>query len=94
MSRGKLVLRTCHCGTIYRARQADLNRGWGKSCSKHCAAVKRTCRESSGNFKRAKASTKYATRNDPRAIEREKERIWHEANTANEAGWDGHKHRN
>ena len=31
----------CHCGEIYSAREADLNRGWGLSCSKRCAAIKR-----------------------------------------------------
>lgn len=32
---------TCQCGKLYLVRQADLNRGWGKSCSKRCAAIKR-----------------------------------------------------
>lgn len=31
----------CHCGKKYNARSADLRRGWGYSCSKHCAAVRR-----------------------------------------------------
>lgn len=31
----------CHCGKIYDAKSADLKRGWGYSCSKHCAAVRR-----------------------------------------------------
>lgn len=31
----------CHCGKSYTARQADLDRGWGLSCSKSCAATKR-----------------------------------------------------
>ena len=31
----------CHCGERYFAREADLKRGWGKSCSKSCAATKR-----------------------------------------------------
>lgn len=39
--RGSKVLLRCHCGSEYRVRQADLNRGWGKSCSKSCAAIKR-----------------------------------------------------
>ena len=31
----------CHCGSIYFARVADLDRGWGFSCSKRCAAIRR-----------------------------------------------------
>jgi hypothetical protein len=31
----------CHCGSIYFARIADLDRGWGFSCSKRCAAIRR-----------------------------------------------------
>lgn len=38
----------CHCGKRYRARMADLRRGWGYSCSKRCAAIRR-------DFGRAKA---------------------------------------
>ena len=32
----------CHCGTEYEAREADINRGWALSCSKSCAALRRT----------------------------------------------------
>ncbi|CAL9966456.1 hypothetical protein VPHD148_0106 [Vibrio phage D148] len=31
----------CHCGKEYSARIADLNRGWARSCSKRCAAIRR-----------------------------------------------------
>lgn len=31
----------CWCGCHYYAREVDLRRGWGKSCSKSCAATKR-----------------------------------------------------
>ena len=31
----------CHCGCVYKARVADLKRGWGISCSKRCAAIRR-----------------------------------------------------
>ena len=31
----------CFCEKEYDARQADINRGWSKTCSKRCAAVKR-----------------------------------------------------
>ena len=39
-----LVKRTCDnpkCNKEYEAREADLNRGWGKCCSKSCAAFVR-----------------------------------------------------
>ena len=39
--RGAKVLMKCHCGSEYTARKADINRGWGLSCSKSCAAVRR-----------------------------------------------------
>ena len=32
---------TCHCRKEYEAKSADIKRGWGLSCSKHCAAVRR-----------------------------------------------------
>lgn len=31
----------CHCGKEYTTRTADLERGWGLSCSKSCAAIRR-----------------------------------------------------
>jgi len=40
----------CACGKEFNARQADINRGWGKSCSKSCAA-KRTNKKT-GNYQR------------------------------------------
>lgn len=32
----------CHCGKQYEAREADLKRGWGLSCSKSCSASRKT----------------------------------------------------
>ena len=32
----------CHCGVNYKARVADLKRGWALSCSKSCAATRKT----------------------------------------------------
>lgn len=40
-TRGKKIELKCHCGTVYSPRLADLKRGWGKSCSKRCASIKR-----------------------------------------------------
>lgn len=39
--RGKKTTMICHCGQEYKAREADLKRGWGKSCSKRCASIRR-----------------------------------------------------
>ena len=36
-----MIAMQCHCGNQYFAKEADLKRGWGLSCSKHCAAVRR-----------------------------------------------------
>lgn len=35
------VLMICHCGAEYSAKSADLKRGWGYSCGKSCAAIRR-----------------------------------------------------
>lgn len=59
------------------AREADLKRGWGKSCSKSCAAKKRILCEFSGNRKIAAASVKYSNR--------------YSANDF-DPSWDSHKH--
>ena len=39
--RGAKIWMVCHCGTEYPARKADLKRGYGYSCSKSCAAIRR-----------------------------------------------------
>ncbi len=36
-----MVAMVCRCGTEYEARQADLDRGWARSCDKSCAAKRR-----------------------------------------------------
>jgi len=38
----KMVKKFCRtCGKEMEVRQADVNRGWGKTCSKSCAALGR-----------------------------------------------------
>lgn len=39
--RGKMTVMICHCKQEYKAREADLKRGNGYSCSKRCAAIRR-----------------------------------------------------
>lgn len=41
-TRGTKQRMQCHCGVEYDARVADLKRGWALSCSKQCAAVRKT----------------------------------------------------
>lgn len=41
-ARGLKAKMVCHCGKHYEAREADLKRGWGLSCSKSCAASRKT----------------------------------------------------
>ena len=36
-----LIIMICHCGAKYLARESDLSRGWARSCSKSCAAIRR-----------------------------------------------------
>ena len=40
-AKAKTVQRTCACGATFTAKVADVKRGWAKSCSKSCAAIKR-----------------------------------------------------
>ncbi len=69
----------CACGTMFTARVADRKRGWAKSCSKSCAAIKRE-----------KKTGTYAAYQQRQARRYSEE--WHdEAMTAMEEGWDGHK---
>jgi len=70
---------TCKCGTVYFARAADIRRGWGKSCSKRCAAIKRA----ENSQKKLDHFPKFDISIGSRA--------WNEASLANEMGWDAHK---
>jgi hypothetical protein len=36
----RVICANKRCGCEFEARQADINRGWGKYCSKSCKAVK------------------------------------------------------
>lgn len=40
-TRGSKIELVCHCGNKYSPRVSDLKRGWGKSCCKKCASIKR-----------------------------------------------------
>lgn len=40
--RGVIIEMICHCGFEYKVRSADIKRGWGLSCGKRCAAIRRS----------------------------------------------------
>lgn len=40
-TRGSKAKMLCHCGKPYEARESDLKRGYGFSCCKRCASVRR-----------------------------------------------------
>jgi len=46
--------RRCECGESFWAKEADIKRGWGNSCSKSCAAKRRE--KKTGKFKQYKKS--------------------------------------
>lgn len=57
----KMVEVTCGCGTKFQAREADVKRGWAKSCSKSCAAKVRE--KKTGNYKRICNTVAYCETN-------------------------------
>lgn len=67
----------CKCGVEYSAKQSDVDRGWGRSCSKRCAAKKRERRN----------GHRFRSRGDGCPTENQ----YDTASSVNEAGWDGHK---
>ena len=66
-----------NCGCIHQVKSADLKRGWGKTCSKSCAASIKA-RKPGSNYK------KYINR--ARRGEEQDEDM-----EGLEEGWDGHK---
>jgi len=49
----------CFCGSHYKARLADIRRGWGKTCSKRCAAIKREYGRPNGKPVKKSETVKY-----------------------------------
>ena len=89
----------CHCNGEYEARPADLKRGWGLSCSKHCAAIRRKYHKPKGKPvdsteaikpTQPKPSTKRP--NDNRYQFTKFSRIDHPCNDDDfDPSWDAHK---
>ena len=76
----KMVEVSCKwCKTPFMARKADVNRGWGKFCSKSCKANEQEKRtHQNANFKERQRESDYYD--------------MHEAALADsEMGWDAHK---
>lgn len=77
------------CKIEFIARQADLNRGWGKFCSKSCKAKEQE--------KRTGQNKKYLSHNasikcNPVINDFMLQEYYYEtAMDSQEAGWDGHK---
>lgn len=86
----------CHCGTEYPAKEADLKRGWGYSCSKSCAAKRRDFGApkakpvNGAKVKQVKRSPSTDRPNDPRRLT-EQQRAHNEAIDWEGLGWDAHK---
>jgi hypothetical protein len=73
------------CHKPFHARQADINRGWGKYCSKSCKASHQEKR-TGGQY------VDYLMRKlRPQDRKTESERMHDEAMESLEQGWDGHK---
>jgi len=92
-----LIDMKCHCGTLYRAKEADLARGYGRSCSKSCAAIRRDFGRNAGQradglkVKRTKPKPSTARKMTMAQIEASNERDYQNAMSDAEMGWDAHK---
>lgn len=60
-TRGAKLTMICHCGTEYEARKADIQRGWGLSCSKRCASIRREYGRPAARQKEYAARSSYST---------------------------------
>lgn len=66
-----------NCGCTHKVRKSDLKRGWGKTCSKSCAA----------SIKAKKPNSNYK-----KFMNRQKEREKYGSFVMDfSEGWDGHK---
>lgn len=62
-----IVTQTCACGTSFKAKSADIRRGWGKSCSKACAAIARERKLDRFGFQRGGSGTFHSRMADLRS---------------------------
>lgn len=61
-----MVERTCWCGKKFQAREADVNRGWAKACSKAHAAHAREKKLDRFGFQRGESGTFHSRMSDLR----------------------------
>jgi hypothetical protein len=91
------VAMKCHCGEEYKARQADLDRGWARSCSKSCAAIRRdfgrnaAVRLDGKKIKKTKPKPSTARKWTPEQLQAHIDHLNDSAMDDAELGWDGHK---
>lgn len=82
-----------YCNSVFYAKQADLNRGWGKFCSKSCKAKEQEKR--TGQYRDLLSSTtSYRSVKIENKVIKDfliQEMMYEIAMDDSEAGWDGHK---
>lgn len=97
MSNPSTVALLCFCGMPYVARVADIKRGWAKTCSKSCAAVKREYKRPNARHmdgSAVKFGKKYQRPNPPNDSRIDDSRIdpYQEYGDPNDdPTWDAHK---
>lgn len=84
-----MVERTCWCGAKFRAREADVKRGWAKACCKSHAAHARERKLDRFGFQAGNSGTFHSRTADMRITQEEADR--RAGMDAQEMGWDGHK---
>lgn len=90
--RGLTVTLVCFCGATYTPRVADIERGWGKSCSKRCAAIKRKCGHPNARYPDGSAvgwGKKYRRPKPP--VDRRQQVNFYYADDF-DPSWDAHKY--
>ena len=85
-----MVEQTCWCGKTFQAREADIERGWAKACSKSHAAHAREKKLDRFGFQRGESGT-FQSRHDELHQHNSREVDHNAGMDCIEAGWDGHK---
>lgn len=80
----------CFCGNVYKARNADIKRGWAKTCSKKCAAIKRTYKKPNAVNAETGEKIKYGSK--PNYTKSKPEQDMHpHFDDYSDQSWDAHK---
>jgi hypothetical protein len=89
-----MIRMVCRCGTPYQARKADLDRGWGRSCGKSCAAKRRDFGGNAAKREDGVALTMKQSFKGAKRITKDKRvylRNESDDDCDYEYGWDAHK---